>query len=366
MTTIIGWDLGGANLKLARLEGGRITRVAQIPCPVIPDRSKFDQALGEALKLCPTGEPVHHAVTMTGELSDVFASREEGVAYLVAMMRNAVGAMRLSIYAGSAGFLAPGVATARALEVASANWHASAVLAAAHCPDGLLVDVGTTTTDLVPLKAGVPAARGVTDGERLTEGELVYTGVVRTPAMAVAREAPFKGRAQGIAAERFATMADVYRLTGELPDDADPYPPADLRGKSMEESAARLARMLGRDAGEAELAEWVELARHFAECQLAGIEAAARHLIAREAAWRAVRRNWRRLRALRCKAARGAARALLWRLRRHDRRCARGARDDGALRPRRRRRAPCGLALRDGRRRALLRVRRCPPLLRSG
>ncbi len=282
MTSVIGWDLGGANLKLARLQGGRIALVAQIPCPVIPDRSKFDRALGEALKLCPSGETPRHAVTMTGELSDVFATREEGVAYLVTMMQNAIGTERLSIYAGGAGFLAPDLAVMRPLDVASANWHASAVLAAAHYPDGLLVDVGTTTTDLVPLRAGAPASRGVTDGERLTEGELVYTGVVRTPVMAVAREAPFKGRAQGIAAERFATMADVYRLTGELPEDADPYPSADLRGKSAAESAARLARMLGRDASEALPDQWVDVARHFACLQSAGIEAASRHLIGRE------------------------------------------------------------------------------------
>jgi probable H4MPT-linked C1 transfer pathway protein len=282
MNTTIGWDLGGANLKLARLEGGRVTLVAQIPCPVIPDRSKFDRALAEALKLCPSSKLAPHAVTMTGELSDVFATREEGVGYLVTTMQNAVGAERLSIYAGSAGFLPPDLAVMRPLDVASANWHASAVLAATHFRDGLLVDVGTTTTDLVPLRAGASASRGVTDGERLTEGELVYTGVVRTPVMAVAREALFKGRAQGIAAERFATMADVYRLTGELPDDADPYPSADLRGKSAAESAARLARMLGRDASEAEHDEWIDVARHFACLQLAGIEAASRHLIGRE------------------------------------------------------------------------------------
>jgi (4-(4-[2-(gamma-L-glutamylamino)ethyl]phenoxymethyl)furan-2-yl)methanamine synthase len=280
MTSIIGWDLGGANLKLARLEEGRITQVAQVPCPVIPDRNKFNQALDQALALVP--REARHAVTMTGELSDVFANREEGVGYLVATMRNAVGAERLSIYAGSAGFLAPELAAARPLEVASANWHASAMLVAGECCDGLLVDVGTTTTDIVPLKGGAPASRGATDGERLTEGELRYTGVVRTPVMAVAREARFKGRRQGIAAERFATMADVYRLTGELPDDADPYPSADLRGKSAAESAARLARMLGRDASEAGAPDWVDVARHFANCQFAEIEAAARLLIARE------------------------------------------------------------------------------------
>jgi uncharacterized hydantoinase/oxoprolinase family protein len=92
----------------------------------------------------------------------------------------------------------------------------------------------------------VVAAQGYTDGERLAERELVYTGVVRTPVMAVARSAPFKGRMQGVAAERFATMADVWRLLGALPAGADPYPTPDLKGKSTQESATRLARMLGR------------------------------------------------------------------------------------------------------------------------
>ena len=175
--------------------------------------------------------------------------------------------------------------------MASANWHASAALLAQSFPDGLFVDAGTTTTDLIPLKSGAPAALGYTDGERLAEGELVYTGVVRTPVMAVARTAPFKGRTQRIAAERFATMADVWRLMGELPADADPYPAADLRGKSAEESAARLARMLGRDASEAGLlADWIDVAGHFAACQVAEIEAAAAPAHGREQTRRRTRR----------------------------------------------------------------------------
>jgi len=279
MTSVIGWDLGGANLKLARIEGARAVHVAQIPCPIRPDRSKFDAALGEALELCPPG--ASHAVTMTGELSDVFADRTEGVSYLVAMMRKATGRDTL-FYGGDEGFLDAERAVERILDVASANWHASAALVAGHCPDALFVDAGTTTTDMIPLRAGAPAARGYTDAERLAEGELVYAGVVRTPVMAMAQTAPFKGRTQRIAAERFATMADVWRLTGDLPEDADPYPAADLRGKSAPESAARLARMLGRDGSEAELADWVALARYFADCQLADLEAAARMLTARD------------------------------------------------------------------------------------
>jgi probable H4MPT-linked C1 transfer pathway protein len=281
MAAVVGWDLGGANLKLARAENGRILEVVQIPCPVVPDRSKFDKALAEALPLI--GTPALHSVTMTGELSDVFETRAEGVAYLVTLMRNAAGDTPLLVYGGRAGFLDAPEAIGRWAEVASANWHVSASLAALRCRDGLFIDIGTTTTDLIPLKDGRPAVRSYTDGARLAEGELVYTGVVRTPVMAAAQDAPFKGRMQAIAAERFATMADVYRLIGALPADADPFPAADLRGKSMHESAARLARMLGRDEAEAELAGWIEIARHFAARQLARIEAAARTLIVREA-----------------------------------------------------------------------------------
>jgi probable H4MPT-linked C1 transfer pathway protein len=276
---IIGWDLGGANLKVAHVEKRRVVQVTQIPCPIRQDRSKFDEALGEGLKLCPGG--ARHAVTMTGELSDVFADRAEGVRYLVAMMRNAAGDGTV-FYAGRTGFLDAERAVERYLDVASANWHASAALVATKCREGLFIDAGTTTTDIIPFNASTVAAQGYTDAERLSEGELIYAGVVRTPVMAIAREVPFKGRAQRIAAERFATMADAWRLVGELPTDADPYPTPDLHGKSPEESAARLARMLGRDARDAHPADWVAVASYLAERQLADIETAARALILRE------------------------------------------------------------------------------------
>ena len=81
MARVIGWDLGGANIKLASIEDGRVASVAQISCPIIAERRKFDAAIEAALPLIAL--PASHAVTMTGELSDVFSDRPEGVAYLV-------------------------------------------------------------------------------------------------------------------------------------------------------------------------------------------------------------------------------------------------------------------------------------------
>jgi probable H4MPT-linked C1 transfer pathway protein len=279
MTAVVGWDLGGANLKLALIEGGRVVRVAQIPCPLRQEAGKFDSALGEAFRLCPPSAV--HAVTMTGELSDVFPDRRAGVAYLVEMMREATDGEAL-FYAGRLGFLDHTRAAECPLDVASANWHASAAFVAQSFPEALFLDVGTTTTDLIPLKGAMVAARAFTDGERLAERELIYTGVVRTPVMAVTRTVPFKGRMQGITAERFATMADVWRLLGELAADADPYPTPDLKGKTTQDSAVRLARMLGRDLSDAGLLAITDAARLLAVCQLAEIEAAAHMLITRE------------------------------------------------------------------------------------
>src|SRR5205085_9641245 len=151
------------------------------------------------------------------------------------------------IYAGKAGFRPPEEAAKTPIEVASANWHASARLVGRHIPEALLVDIGSTTADLIPIAAGEPAALGYTDAERLETGELVYTGAVRTPVMALAERVPFRGRLVALMAESFATTADVYRLLDALPPDADQQEAADGRGKSTAETETRLARMVGRD-----------------------------------------------------------------------------------------------------------------------
>jgi probable H4MPT-linked C1 transfer pathway protein len=266
-SAVIGWDLGGAHLKAARVAGGgRVAAVLQLPCPLWQGLDHLARAVDEAR--ARLGEAPRHAVTMTGELADLFASRENGVRRLLAAMTARLPAATLRVYAGPAGFLAPGEAGDRPDAVASANWHASVRFVAQRCDQGLFLDVGSTTTDIVPFRGGEVRARGHTDAERLVAEELVYTGITRTPVMAVARSVPFAGERQTLMAELFASMADVYRLTGELPEDADQHPAADGGGKRPTDSARRLARMLGRDLEAADLADWRRLARYLAESQL--------------------------------------------------------------------------------------------------
>lgn len=273
MPDIAGWDLGGAHLKVALASDGQIVEAAQFACPLWQGLDRLTAALEDARGL--VGAASGHAITMTGELVDLFVNRAEGVAQLVGSMTAAFPETDIRFYAGRAGFLDGETARGRWGEVASANWLATAHYAAACLPHGLLVDIGSTTTDLVPFRDAQVLATGTTDAERLASNELVYSGLTRTPVMAVVRRVPFAGVEQAVMAEHFATTADVYRLMGLLPEEADQHPAADSGEKSRAGSARRLARMLGRDLEDADMTAWRDLADHLAQQQQAQIAEAA-------------------------------------------------------------------------------------------
>jgi probable H4MPT-linked C1 transfer pathway protein len=240
---------------------------------------RLDVALDETLPVI--GAAPVHAITMTGEMVDLFSSRREGVAGLLGGLQRHLGSAALRVYAGPSGFLDMDRVGGAEERVASANWHASATLVARQAVAALYVDVGSTTIDLAPVAGGRVLTGGGNDSERLVTGELLYTGVVRTPLMAIVREAPFAGDWVPLMAEHFATAADVYRLTGELPEGADQHPTADGREKTETASARRLARMVGRDLESAPGPEWKRLAAWIARVQVRYIEDACDRILSR-------------------------------------------------------------------------------------
>jgi len=121
---------------------------------------------------------------------------------------------------------------------------ASAAFTALKAERGVLIDIGSTTTDIIRFGGGRVQYQGYTDGERLRSEELVYTGALRTPIMAVAERVPFAGKWQRLTAEPFATMADAYGLLGRLGERGRET--QDGAGTAPEDCARRIARMLGR------------------------------------------------------------------------------------------------------------------------
>jgi probable H4MPT-linked C1 transfer pathway protein len=269
----MGWDIGGAHVKAAVINpAGEIIAVYQEPCPLWKGLDQLQCAATRILHEA-SGWHYRHAITMTGELVDLFAHREDGVKQIINAMTTLLPKRRCLLFAGREGFLeSEQVETRHYQAIASANWLASASFAAQKISSGLFVDIGSTTTDILLLNDGKVLAQGYTDYQRLISQELIYTGIVRTAVMAVAQTARDQDQNIGLMAEYFATMADVYRVTGELNEFHDQTDTADGAEKTITASARRLSRMIGSDFFPEELSRWQQFAENIRAQQLQKIQ----------------------------------------------------------------------------------------------
>ena len=247
---ILGWDIGGAHLKVARFNAaGHIEGVQQAGCPLWLGLDRLETAMAQLRDVLPWGPEDRHIITMTGELTDYFAHRREGVEAILEHFKPSPSPFNCRVFAGERGFLDPANLASDDWEwIASANWMASAQWAARCLDEGIFIDVGSTTSDFVVFSEGRPLPRGYTDHERMIHDELVYSGIVRTPIMALATRAPVLGTWTPPMAEYFATTSDLYRITGELREETDQHPAADQGPKTLDASKRRLGRQFGVDA----------------------------------------------------------------------------------------------------------------------
>lgn len=249
MSQILGWDIGGAHLKLARMHReGSLIDVRQIACPLWQGLPALSAAMDHLLTPADRQSSTSHVLTMTGELVDAFEDRLEGVRILLDFMKSKLDGASIQVFAGDLGFLRlEAVTEGMRVHIASANWLSSGLWVGKVRSHALLIDIGSTTTDLLPVIEGKPQYLGYSDEERMDAGELVYTGVVRTPLMALSAHVPFKGRWKSVLAESFATASDIYRLSAQIREVDDHYPAADHGEKTPSGSARRIARQYGLD-----------------------------------------------------------------------------------------------------------------------
>jgi (4-(4-[2-(gamma-L-glutamylamino)ethyl]phenoxymethyl)furan-2-yl)methanamine synthase len=278
MTVRAGLDVGGAHLKVAVVENGRTIAVQQFRCRLWLGLEKLETALRKAAPLLSRAD--EFAITMTGELSDVFPDRITGVQTIVARMANEFGP-KAQFWMGPRGFGSADDARTHPRDVGSTNFLATAALAARTHPEALLIDFGSTTADIIPVCHGAAAVTGLTDAIRQSTGELVYTGFTRTAVMGVVTRAPFKGEWVTFAREHLATMADIRRILGTDLTEFDQHATADGNDKTIASSTVRLARMLGRDAAEGTAADWHTVASYVREEQLRSIHDGALQVLSR-------------------------------------------------------------------------------------
>jgi (4-(4-[2-(gamma-L-glutamylamino)ethyl]phenoxymethyl)furan-2-yl)methanamine synthase len=241
-SNVIALDIGGANLKAS---DGREFHASRF-FPLWKNPEGLAEALRALLAAAPRVD--RYVATMTGELADCFRTKREGVAAICNAAADACEA-GLEIYLTDGSFVAPDEAKRRYLEAAASNWHANAALLAGRSAgaSGVVIDCGSTTSDIVPFAGGRVMSVGRTDTDRLASGELVYTGVVRSPVCALATQLPIGEAWAGVAQELFATTLDVYLLLGDLPENADNRETADGRPATREFALERLARAICAD-----------------------------------------------------------------------------------------------------------------------
>ena len=244
---MIGWDIGGVNTKVARVESGALLHARSHPYEIQRDPRALAPLLRSLANAVGASAEERHAVTMTAELSQMFRTKREGVAFVLDAVTEAFPSASLSVFTVAGSFLSPTDALSQPLAVAASNWAATASIVALDHPNAILIDIGTTTADIIPIIHGRPAALGTTDPARLASGELVYTGALRTPVEAITQRVPLGTSFASVSAESFTLIGDIHVWRGDLaPDDYSVTAP-DGRPASREFAGERIARVVCAD-----------------------------------------------------------------------------------------------------------------------
>jgi len=281
---ILGLDIGGASIKAALVENGaakqKIVWSKAIPLELYRDRDRLAPALASIGK--ESGAQAV-ALTMTGELCDCFADRDDGVRWILRQVNGVFREEPVRLINSDGEMISPSKAQLLPGAVASANWAATVHWAAQNgLRDGMVVDIGSTTTDILAIKNGKPRVRGRIDLTRAMEGELVYTGLLRTHASIAAPRITVRGKEMDSCPEYFAIVADAHLLLGDITPGEYTCPTPDGGPKTKKAAAKRLCRMALADLRELGMGQAVKIAERIAHNQKERLADAVERIAKRE------------------------------------------------------------------------------------
>jgi (4-(4-[2-(gamma-L-glutamylamino)ethyl]phenoxymethyl)furan-2-yl)methanamine synthase len=273
LVDVLGLDIGGANTKAAYLQekSGEVTvRVASQYFPFWKGSEKLSTVLNDLTVQLGVDKLDALAVTMTAELSDVYQTKREGVLDIVSQVE---GSFKVPLYvlSSDAQLISSREAKEQPLVVASANWAATGWLISQQLKNAIVVDVGSTSTSIIPIINGKVTAKGKTDLHKLLCGELVYTGSLRTNLASIVHSVPIKAGVAVVSSELFSTSGDIHLILGNLSSADFTSETADGRGKTLPEAMARLSRLICADIDMLSQKELKDLAQYIWEAQITQI-----------------------------------------------------------------------------------------------
>jgi probable H4MPT-linked C1 transfer pathway protein len=273
LVNVIGWDIGGANTKIAFVstKNGVIheLKTAIEYFPVWKDPEKLSKVLlGLKKRLSGSVRLECVGVTMTAELADAYRTKREGVDHILACVAQIFPVTPIFVLDVEAMLRTIEEAKADPLKVAAANWVATGWLVSQLIKTCVIMDIGSTSTSIIPIIDGRILAAGKTDLEKLMNGELVYTGSLRTNVAAIVNSIPFRGGVARVSSELFAQSGDVHLVLGNITEEEYAVETADGRGKTRTEAMARLARVVCADSEMLSGQETVQIAKYIYDKQI--------------------------------------------------------------------------------------------------
>jgi len=262
---VLGFDVGGANTKAAYIKKEKgtsaLVSVAAEYFPIWKNPERLSQVMLWLKQRLDAEEITALGITMTAELSDVYQTKRDGVRHILGCVQDAFPNLPLYVLNSDASLFSAEQTISEPLKAAAANWAATGWLIAQKLPNAVVVDVGSTSTSIIPIVNSKVAAMGKTDLDKLVCGELVYTGSLRTNIAAITQSIPTSHGIASVASELFALSGDVHLALGHIATADCTAETADGRGKSMPEALARLARVVCADTDMLSEKEILEIAR---------------------------------------------------------------------------------------------------------
>lgn len=268
MVSVLGLDIGGANTKAAYIQtrNGNIEEFRTVfeyfpfwkrdTRQLVSKLSQLREKLAGSLTLDCVG------VTMTAELSDTYRTKREGVNHILDCVGAVFVGVQLLVLNVDAVLQSVESARVEPLGVAAANWAATGWMVAQKISNCVVVDVGSTSTSIIPITDGKVAAAGKTDLEKLMNGELVFTGSLRTNVASIVNSVPLRGNVARVASELFAQSGDVHLVLDKISESDYTSETADKKGKTRSEALDRLARVVCADSEMMTEQEIIEIAKY--------------------------------------------------------------------------------------------------------
>lgn len=266
---ILGLDIGGANTDCTIIEINNSNEIISMKTdreyfPMWKDNDKLQQCL----KKMTYNEDVNVVcVSMTAELADGYTSKKEGVDDISKKIMEVFNEKKV-YFVTFEGLKTYTELKENLLSAAAANWIGTTEIIKYIEEDCIFMDIGSTTTDIIPIKNKKEIALGHSDLERLQTGELVYTGMLRTNLASIVHEVPINNINTKVSSELFTITADIHRILGNIKEEDYTCKTPDGNKKDVTSCKRRLARLVCADLDSLDNNEIVNLAKYIEKEQI--------------------------------------------------------------------------------------------------